>query len=213
MQVHETLGGGLIEGIARVVGGEVEVVQRLRAAPAVDRDMPAVQHHPDLTGHPFLGLGHEGLQRGLQRREPQAVIDQLAPAPVSGALEPAEFALQRHMLQLGVGGDEHHRAGRLVNLPALDADQSVLNDVEAADTLGAGPPVEFDDGFQHSDRVAVDGHRPAALEADDHLVGGVPVQRWVFGVVVDVLGGRIPQVLQEAGLHRAAPHVLVDGER
>ena len=117
------------------------------------------------------------------------------------------------MLQFGVCGDEHHRTGRLVYLPALDADQSVLDDVEAADALGAGPPVEFDDGFQHGDRVAVDGHRSAALEADDHLVGGVPVQRWVFGVVVDVLGRRIPQVLQEAGLHRAPPHVLVDGER
>jgi len=50
VQVHETLGRGLIEGVSRVIGCKVEVVQRLRAAPAVDRDVPAVQHQADLAG-------------------------------------------------------------------------------------------------------------------------------------------------------------------
>ena len=63
------------------------------------------------------------------------------------------------------------------------------------------------------DRPAVDRDRHAALEADDDLVGRAPVDRRVLGVVVDVLGGRVPQVLQEAGFHRAAPDVLVDRER
>ena len=213
MQVHEPLGRGLVEGVAGVIGGQVEVIERLRAAPAVDRDVPTVQHHPDLTGHPFLGLGDEGFQGGLQRGEPQAVVDQLGPAPVGGPLEPAEFAFQRDVLEFGVRGDEGHRARRLVNLPALDADETVLDDVETAHTLGTGPAVEFHDGLQHRDRVAVDGHRPPALEADDHLVGGVEVDGRVFGVVVDVLGRGVPQVLQEAGLDRAAPDVLVDRER
>ncbi len=52
------------------------------------------------------------------------------------------------------------------------------------------------------------------LETDDHLVGGgAPVQRRVFGVVVHVLGRRVPEVFQEAGFHRPTPYVLVDGER
>ena len=175
--------------------------------------MPAVQHHPDLAGHSLLGFGDKGLQCGLQRREPQAVINQFGPAPVGGPLEPAEFAFQRHMLEFGMGGDEHHRAGRLVDLPALDADQTVLNDVKTTHTLGTRAPVQFDDRFEHGDRLAVDGYWPAGLEADDHLVGSVPVQRRVFGVVVDVLGGRVPEMLQEAGFHGATPHVLIDGER
>ena len=211
--MHEPLRRGLVEGVAGIVGGEVEVVQRLRAAAAVDRDVSAVQHHPYLAGDPFLGLGHEGLQRGLQRGEPQAVVDQFGPAPVGGPLEPAEFALQRHVLEFGVGGDQRHRARRLVDLPALDTDQPVLDDVETAHALGAGPAVQFDDGLQDRDRVAVDGHRPSAGEADDHLVRGVEVDGRVFGVVVHVLGGGVPQVFQEAGLHRAAPDVLVDRER
>ena len=61
--------------------------------------------------------------------------------------------------------------------------------------------------------TAVDRNRNAAFEADDHLVGRAPVDGRILGVVVDVLGRRIPQVLEEAGLHRPAPDVLVDGER
>ena len=86
----------------------------------------------------------------LQRRVPQAVVHQLAPALVGGPLEPAEFALQRDVLEFGVRGDQHHRARRLVDLAALDADQPVLDDVEPADALRAGAPVEFLDRLQHA---------------------------------------------------------------
>lgn len=84
---------------------------------------------------------------------------------------------------------------------------------QAPHPLGAGAGVEFLDGAQHRHRLAVDGHRNAALEPDYHLVGGAPVQRGVLGVGVDVLGGRVPKVFQETGFHRTTPHVLVDGER
>lgn len=116
------------------------------------------------------------------------------------------------VLEFAVGRDEDHRAGRLVDLAALDADQSVLDDVEPADALRAAPTVQLDDCFQNSDFRAVDAHRDTLVEADDDLIGGVPVQCRVFGVVVDVLGWGVPQVLQEAGLHGAAPDVLVDRE-
>ena len=161
----------------------------------------------------FLGLRHERLQRALQRRVPQAVVDQLAPALIGHPLEPAQFALQRDVLELGVRGDQRHRARGLVDFPALDAHQPVLDHVEPADALLPGAPVEFHDRFQNADRLAVDRHRHATLEPDDDLVGRAPVERRVLGVVVDVLGGGVPQVLEEAGLDRAAPHVLVDRER
>src|ERR1700754_2225558 len=82
VHVHKTLGRGLVEGVALVVGGEVEVVERFRAAASVDGDMPAVQHHPDLARHVLLRVGDKCLQRPLQRRAPQAVVHQLTPALV-----------------------------------------------------------------------------------------------------------------------------------
>ena len=97
-----------------------------------------MQHHPDLTGHRALRLVDEGVQGPLQRREPLAVVDQFAPALVDPALEPGQFALDGDVLQFHVRGDQGDRAGRLVDLPALDPDQPVLDHVQPADPLGAG---------------------------------------------------------------------------
>ena len=73
--------------------------------------------------------------------------------------------------------------------------------------------VELLDRLQHGHPPAVDRNRHAPFESDDHLIGRAPVDGRVLGVVVHVLGRRVPQVLEEPGLHRPAPHVLVDGER
>jgi hypothetical protein len=86
-------------------------------------------------------------------------------------LEPAQFALQRDVLELGVRGDEHHRAWGLIDLAALDADQPVLDHVEPAHALRTGPPVQLDDRFQDGRRAPVYGYRHALGEADDDLVG------------------------------------------
>src|SRR6478752_4402107 len=213
MHMHEALGRRLVERVALVVGREIEVVQRLGAAPAVDRNVPAVQHHPDLARHVLLRLGDERLQRRLQRRVPQAVVYQLTPLLIGVPLEPAEFAFQRDVLEFGMRGDEHHRARRLIDFAALDADQPVLDHVQPTDSLRTRALVELLDRLQRSDRPAIDRNRHAPFESDDDLVGRAPVDGRVLGVVVYVLGRRIPEVLEEAGLHRPAPHVLVDRER
>ncbi|SHS11284.1 Uncharacterised protein [Mycobacteroides abscessus subsp. abscessus] len=62
MNMHEALGAGLIEAVALVVGRQVEVVQGFGAAAAVDGDVAAVQHQPDVAGYMLLGIGDKGLQ-------------------------------------------------------------------------------------------------------------------------------------------------------
>src|SRR5699024_1247188 len=102
--------------------------------------------------------------------------------------------------------------GSLVDLAGLDAHQSVLDDVDPADALGAGATVHLLDGLQRGDLAAVDRDGHAALEGDDDFVGDRRERR-VIGVAEDVLGGFVPDVLEEAGLDGASPHVLVDRER
>ena len=53
------------------------------------------------------------------------------------------------------------RGGRLVDLAALDADQAVLDDVDAADAVLAGEHVQLLDGLQRGHRDAVDRDRDA----------------------------------------------------
>src|SRR5665213_684218 len=78
----------------------------------------------------FLGGRHERVERALQRAEPQTVIGELAPLLLDATLVAAKLAFQRDVLELLVGGDEGERAGCLVDLPALDAHQTVLDLVE-----------------------------------------------------------------------------------
>ena len=57
----------LVEGVARVVGRQVEVVQRRLAAPAGHHGPAAVQRHPDVAGHVLVGVVDEAVQRPLER--------------------------------------------------------------------------------------------------------------------------------------------------
>ena len=102
----------------------------------------------------------------LERGEPEAVVDQLGPALADGPLEAGQVALDGDVLELLVRGDQRDRAGGLVDLAALDADQPVLDHVQPADALGAGAGVELLDGLQHGHRLAVDRRRDAGGEAD-----------------------------------------------
>src|SRR5690606_5456275 len=205
-------GGGLVEAVAGVVRGQVEVVQRRLGAAARDDGPAAVQGHPDVAVDMPAGLVDEAVQGALERGEPLAVVDQFAPALLDLPLVAGQFALDGDVLQLLVGGDQGDGAGRLVHLAGLDADEAVLDHVDPADALGARPLVELLDRLEHGDRLAVDGHRDALLEADDDLVGLTGEGR-VLGVLVDVLDRGVPDVLEEAGLYGAAEDVLVDGVR
>src|SRR4029453_447712 len=75
-----------------------------------------------------------------------------------------------------------------------------------------GAAVQFLDDLQRRALHAVDGYRHTGLEADGDLIRG----RREFrrrGVVVDVLGGGVPDVFEVAGLDGASPDVLVDRVR
>src|SRR5699024_5443670 len=107
VDLDEALGVGLVERVALVVGGQVEVVKRLTAAAAVDGDGTTVQHQTDVAAHALLRFVHERVQSGLQRREPQAVVHQLSPPLLGLALEPSQLPLERDVLELLVRPDEH----------------------------------------------------------------------------------------------------------
>lgn len=77
MQLDEAASQGLVEGIALVVGSEVEVVQRGVGTAAVDRAVTSVHDHADIAGDALLRLLDELVQSTLEWGEPQAVVDQL----------------------------------------------------------------------------------------------------------------------------------------
>ena len=152
-ELDEALGQALVEGVPVVVRRQVEVVERrsLRRPVTTARPPCRVSRMSPETWR--WASADERVEGPLQRGEPQAVVDQLAPPLVDAALEPRQVALDGHVLELLVGGDQRDRPRRLVDLAALDADEPVLDHVEPADALRAGAAVQLRDGLQHGDRL------------------------------------------------------------
>ena len=78
MEFHESLGQSLVEGVAGVVGGQVEVVERGVAATTVDGDAPSVEDEANVTGDVVLGGvdecvegTFEGVRTRVRRRLPR----------------------------------------------------------------------------------------------------------------------------------------------
>ena len=97
----------------------------------------------------------------------------------------------------------------LVDLPALDADEAVLDMVHPTHAVGARQIVEVLDQGHGVSPIAVERNWHAALEADHYL----DRRRGLVGIdgpAVDVFARRCPGIFEDAGLDRAAPQVDVD---
>ena len=103
-QPHESLGVLVAEAVGRLVGGQGVVVEPDLAAPAGD-DAAARQlaAQPHLAGHEPLALVDEGVERLLERREPQPVVDQLGVPGLEPGLLVGQVPLQGQVLEVGVG--------------------------------------------------------------------------------------------------------------
>src|SRR3954452_15936564 len=146
--LDEALGVRLVEGVSGVVGREIEVVQALRAGAAGDGRPSTLQRHPDLAADHLLRVIDEDVEAALEAGIPEPVVDQAGPLRLDAALEPVHVAFEREVLEFLVGGDEGDGRGGLVDLAAIDADQAILDDVDASDAVLAREHVELLDGLQ-----------------------------------------------------------------
>ena len=167
------------------------------------------QLQPDIAGDVSLRLDHERVERIPERAEPQAVVDHLRPLLRDQVLETRHLFRQRDVFECLMSLQQQHGGGRLVDFARLDADQPVLEVVDAADPVLAPHLVQRRHQVQRSDRLAVKRNRQTLFEADlyiGRIIGTLPR---VARPRID-LGGRLrPRILEHAGFDRAAPQVLV----
>ena len=76
-QAHEPGGVLVAERVLGLVGRELVVVEPAVGAAAGDEAAPGLEPQPDLAGDVPLGRVDERVERLAQRREPQAVVDEL----------------------------------------------------------------------------------------------------------------------------------------
>ena len=99
----------VLEGVALLVRRESVVVQRDGRAPADDLRAALVQPDPHLAGHDRLRRRDERVERGLRRREPEAVVDERGVAVCELGLEVLQVALDRQRLERAVGRVQQRR--------------------------------------------------------------------------------------------------------
>ena len=104
---------------------------------------------------------------------------------------------------------QDRRGGRLVDLAALDADEAVLDVVDAPDAVRPTELVQPIDELDRGQPLPVERDRDPALEVDRQLDRIGRVGR-CDGPLVRIGRWRDPRVLEGTGFARAAPQVDVD---
>ena len=110
-----------------------------------------------------------------------------------------------------MGGDERQGAGNLVALAALEAHQTILDQIQTAKAVVAGDLVERDDDLGELHLLAVDGDGLAGLKLDLGVGRGIGRVLGVLGHNPGVVKRLVPGILQVTALDGAPPQVVIDG--
>src|SRR5205807_4198916 len=128
---------------AHLEAGEVGSIKRegRNALGDVTRAFP--QFQADSTGDALLRHIEKSIERLAQRREPQAVINEFGVAIRKRLLEVCGLAVDGEPFELLVRFHEQSTPGSFVSAARLHADESVFDEVGAADTVLCGNFVEL----------------------------------------------------------------------
>ncbi|KAI3485125.1 hypothetical protein L1887_51562 [Cichorium endivia] len=213
----EAAGGSRVEATLLVHGGELLVVQELLGAAALDDDVALVELELDLTVDSLLRLRDAGSDKLALGREEEAVIELLGELGGDDLVaDSAHLTVERETLEVEMGGTQDGGTGRLVAAARLDADEAVLDNVDAADAVLASELVE---GEEDVDGVGVllagggdlDLGGDALLELDDDVLGGVWGGLGALRELPHVGGRGGVGVLEDSGLVGNVEEVLVGG--
>src|SRR6266852_8759361 len=130
-QVDETFG---IFGIvaAHSEAGEIGAIEgeRRNALGYGERAFPKFEAYG--AGNALLGDAEKSIERGAQRREPQAVIYEFGVTQRERLLKVRGFAIDGERFEFAVRGDQQRAAGSFVGAARFHTDQAILYDVGSA---------------------------------------------------------------------------------
>ena len=110
-----------------------------------------------------------------------------------------------------MGGDERQGSGNLIAFAALEAHQTILDQVETAKAVVAGDLVERDDDLGELHLLTVDGDGLAGLKLNLGIRRGIGRVLGILGHNPGVVERLVPGILQVAALNSTTPQVVVDG--
>src|SRR5712664_1895627 len=171
-QIDEALG---VLGVVAAHGetGEVRAIKRERrnALGDIQRALPEFQ--ADGAGDALLCDVEKSVERFSQRREPQAVVNQLGVAQRKCLLEMRGLAVDRQALEFLMRFDEQGSARSFVCASRFHSNEAILDEVGAADAVLRGEFVESIEQNHGAEFCAVHRDGSAGLESNFDLFGFV----------------------------------------
>lgn len=213
--VDETARGSWLEAAHLVHRGELGVVQALVGVSALDNHVALVELESDETVDGLLRGGDGSRDKLSLGGEVETVVEDLREVGRDELVSHgSDVSVERHTLEVHVGGSEDGGGGRLVTSSGLDTNESVLDNVDTSDTVPSGEGVEREEDL---DSV---GHNLAiGWEEDLHgeTLGPLDVNGlrllwgllWGHGELPHVIGRRLVGVLEDTSLVRDVEQVLV----
>jgi hypothetical protein len=206
-----------LESTHLIHAGELLVVQSLVGGPSLDNTVALVELELDgSVDGPLTGRDSSGNEFALGGEEVSVVED-------SGKLDRNELipqstdiSVQSHSLEIHVSHTQDGSSGRLVTTTRLDSNESVLDNVDSANTVLPGKSVQSQEDI---DSISVDStgsgngdlYGKTSREFDLDLLGLI---RSVFrrsGQLPHISGRGGVGVLQDTGLVGNVEQVLVGG--
>lgn len=167
-KVHQAVHAALL--------GAVQLLRLAEAAQDADRALVGAQ--PDRAVHRLLAGDHALLDELPLRGEVQPVVNQLGPVERDELVaQRAHLTVQHQTLQVDVGGPQDGHGGRVVASSALDADVTVLDNVDTANAVLSANGVQSRENIKRVSQRLARGKRQldrqALLERDSKVLGGV----------------------------------------
>src|SRR5205085_6762292 len=147
-ELDEARRGLLIECVAAAVRGERQLVELRRTLPPDHHRRAFEQLQAHIARNVRLRLGDERIKSVAQRAEPKAVVDHLRPLLADELLEARDLFGEGDVLERLVRLQQQDGRWRLVDLTRLDADEPVLEMIDAAHAAFTTYPVERGDDLE-----------------------------------------------------------------
>jgi hypothetical protein len=175
------IGGVVVKDITatlNVHAGQIGIVQRLRAAPALDDAVALVELDLHHAFHVALGEFDRIPDEVHLWCEPEAVVAEAGKFQRHRLRDALDLAIHGDALQVHVGRAEQGAPGSLVHPAALDPHEAIFDNVDAPDPVLAGDHVAVEENFE---RVRLDSAVGDVGDLDRNSLAELDLDR--FGAV------------------------------
>ena len=213
------IGGVVVKGITsslNVHGSQIGIVQGVWRSSALDNDISLVKVDLDLSNNIALGKGERVADEFHLWGEPESVVAKTGKFVGHALGDALDLTIHADSLQVHVCGSQQSSSGGLVDTARLDSDESVFDNVDAADSVLSGNHVAVQENIE---RIGLDGSVglvgdlgwDSLVEFNDDGFGSVGGVLWRDGHLEHGFLRSAGGILEASRFVGGVEKVLVDG--